>query len=132
VSCQAQQITDISKLKSWEKEIVIVSIRTGANSTRVMIEWFTFLHYVEDQDRTKVVYQIQNKIYRFTRRILVLDYCSCVIKIVSLLTTYFTSPWKHVCGVALLLFASSAPDLRHNHVNIWHRIIDDVTRTSTA
>jgi hypothetical protein len=56
MSCQAQRSTDISKLKSCEKEIVIVDVRTAANSTKVMIEWSIFLHYVEDQDRTKVVY----------------------------------------------------------------------------
>jgi len=33
---------------------VIVDVRTAANSTRVVIEW-SFLHYVEDQNRTKVV-----------------------------------------------------------------------------
>jgi len=132
MSCRAQQSTDTSKLKKCQKEIVIVNVRTGANSTRVVIEWFTFLHYVGDQKRTNLVYQIQNEIYRFTRRILVQEYCSFVIEMVFLLRTYFTSPWKHFCGIALLLFASRAPDLRHNHVNIWHRIIDDVTRTSTA
>lgn len=112
MGCQAQQSTDISKLKSCHKEIVIFDVRTGANSTRVMIECFIFFYYVEDQERTNVVYQIQNKIYRFTQRILVLEYCSCVIEIVFLLRTYFTSPWKQVCGIAFLLFASSAPDLR--------------------
>ena len=132
MSCQAQQSTDISKLKICQKEIVKLNVRTRANSTRLMIECFTFLHYVEDQERTKVVYEIQNKIYRFTRRILALEYCSCVIEIVFLLRTYFTSPWKPICGIAFLLFPSSAHDLRHNHVNIWHRIIDDITRTSTA
>lgn len=60
MSCQTGQTTDVLRaqgLSFRQNEIVSISVRTGAKSTRVLIELVIFLYFVADQKRTKLACQ---------------------------------------------------------------------------